>query len=336
MISDSLGRSVLESLRSSWISAAVSCAARLEIADVLASAPLTIHDLSCITATHEEACGRLVRALSTIGLFHIRQDGKVALTDKGRLLTRRHPRSLYHVALLYGHWFQRAWTDIESSLRDGANAFERVYGMGMFEKASIDPDFAQAFHGAMSELSLYHADAFREYVDFGSSQHVVDVGGGEGVFLRDLLESHAHLTGTLIEVPEVIQRAEKALGELPVRGRLQLVEQDFFKSVPSGGDTYLLKYIIHDWPDKEALQILENVREAMPQNGRLVIFDAIIPDDGQRHFAPFLDLHMLIVLGGRERTEQEFRELLRHSGFLIENIIRTEEVISCIMCRPAH
>ena len=219
--------------------------------------------------------------------------------------------------------------DLYESVRTGEPAFERVFGQGFFEYLADHPADAVVFNTVMNQGSASTIDALLAAYDFSHFERLVDVGGGEGALLRGILAATPKLKGVLFDLPQVVARASEILrGD--VAARCQIVGASFFDSVPEGADAYLLKGVIHDWPDEDALRILSNTRRAIRSDGTLLLIERFV-DSGSRP-AGLIDLLMLVI-GGRERTEAEFRSLLAAADFSLTRVIQTEAE-PLIECHP--
>jgi hypothetical protein len=228
-----------------------------------------------------------------------------------------------------------AFADLDYSVRTGKSALEHRTGKGFFEAYS-DPYYAEAFHRGMSGLSELHSFAVTQSYDFSGYRSLCDVGGGYGHLLGTLLEANPQLSGLLFDTPEVIETARSAPAKEILSQRAELVAGDFFTSVPSGADAYLMKFILHDWDDEHARTILQTVRMAMTAtSARLLVIDAVIPPGNEPSMNKILDLQMLVALSGRERTEEEFRELLASAGLRLNRVIPTPSPLSILEASPA-
>ncbi|MTD15667.1 methyltransferase [Nakamurella sp. YIM 132087] len=286
------------------------------IPDLLHDGPRSVPDLATAAGVDADALRRMLGLLESEGLLTGVAPDRVELTGRGRLLCSDTPGSLKHLCALMDHEAYTCWSGAGHALRTGGAAFDQVYGQPYFDWLAGHPDDATRFHAAQAglvEMRLLPLLA----LDWSATRTVVDVGAGDGVLLHTLLTAQPHLAGIGFDLPEVTAAA-------PVGERTTRVGGSFFDGVPVGGDTYVLAQILHDWPDVDAVRILRRVREAMLRTGspaaRLLVLEQVVPDDTRPHPARLLDLHMLVLLGGRERTERQWRELLSRSGFRVERI----------------
>jgi hypothetical protein len=309
--------------------------ARLGIADLLADGPRDADDLAAETGAHPDALRRVLRASAALGIFHERGDGTFALTGLSRLLQMGAPDSLRSSAIMSGEeWYWRPFGELMHSVVTGGTAFDHVFGKGFFDYLGDHPRAAAAFDNAMTGFTQAHAKAAVEAYDFSGLRRVVDVGGGHGSFLAAILNSSPLATGVLFDQPSVIAGASDGLEAEGVADRCELVAGDMFESVPAGGDAYVLKWIIHDWDDARAIDILKRCREAIDDRGRVVLIERVLAPLGEVSQGTRGDITMMALTGGRERTKAEFMGLLESSGFRLAGVVPTEIELSIIEARP--
>jgi len=313
-----------------WTSQAIYVAAKLGIADLLKDGPRTAHDLAAQTATHEKSLYRLLRALASLGIFAEDDNRRFALTPDAESLRRDVPGSQWATAVMVGEEQYRAWAELLYGIRTGGNAFEKVFQKPLFEFLSDHPDKAAVFDQAMVGIHGRETAAILDAYDFSSFAAVTDIGGGNGSMLSGLLGRYPALHGTLFDLPGVIERARKNIEAAGLANRVHLVAGDFFANVPSGADAYVLRHIIHDWDDAQALRILENVRREMHEDGRLLVIESVIPPGNEPFFGKLLDLAMLVSPGGQERTAEEYHDLYGKAGFRLAHIVPTQAEVSVI------
>ncbi|MFZ0962981.1 MAG: methyltransferase [Terriglobia bacterium] len=309
---------------------AIHVAAKLGIPDLLASGPKTIAELASESRAHPATLDRLLRALSTLEMFALTPDGRFRNTPLTELLRADHPQSQRAAALfLPAGFLWRPLGKMEESVRTGEPAFQRIFGQRFFEYLATHPDDATVFNAVMTQGVAWTTPALLAAYDFSRFDRLVDVGGGEGALLRDILLATPRLRGVLFDLPQVVSRAPEVLtGD--IAARCQIVGGDFFHFVPEGADAYLLKGVIHDWPDEDAARILRNTRHAIRPGGTLLLVEGVV-DSNARPVG--LMALLMLVFGGRERTEGDFRSLLAASGFALTRIIPTE-ASSLLECRP--
>lgn len=305
-----------------FVSQAVYVVAKLDLAEALAEGPKTASELAYERGLHEEAVFRVMRALTDADVFVLNGD-RYALTEVGHCLRSGVPNSMRSAAILFGEEVYRACGDLLETIRTGETAFDRVYGMGHFEYLAEHPDAARTFHEAMTELTTVVVEAVINTYDFSTITKLVDVGGGEGLFLANILAANQHLQGVLFELPPALLRTKALLDRFGVAERCEIISGNFFEAVCSGGDAYLLKSVIHDWDDSDSITILRNSRQAMPVRGLLLVVERVIPEGSEPFFGRLNDIVMLTVSGGRERTGAEYARLLSESGFELSGIYPT-------------
>lgn len=300
-------------------SRAISVAAELGLADLMAEGPLAGEALAAKTRTHGPALHRLLRALVSFGWFDEIEPGCFGLTSLGDRLRTGVPGSLRNFALLFGSeraW--RSWGDLLYSVRTGESAATHLYGMNGFDYFEQHPEQAAVFNAAMAENTLRVGRALVEAYDFTPCRSVVDVGGGNGALLAIVLSAYAGLGGTVFDLPSGCSDARRHLEAAGLMDRSNVIEGDFFKSVPPGADVYILKNVIHDWDDRQNIAILESCRRAMPPDGRLLVVERLMPEtiecSVEDQLVAMMDMNMLVMPGGRERTQREFVSLLDSAG----------------------
>jgi O-methyltransferase/methyltransferase family protein len=327
---------LLHMMTGCWISQALYVAAKLGIADLLQEGPQSCARLAEATQTHAGALYRVLRALASVGVFAEDEMGCFRLTPLADLLRTDAPGSLRAFAIMLGapeHW--RAWEGVLHSVRTGQPAFDHVFGIPLFQYFPTHPEAARIFDDAMTSRSGQENTAILAAYDFAAAHTVVDVGGGQGTLLASILEVHPHARGVLFDLPHVIAPARTHIERAGQAARWECVAGDFFTAVPTGGDCYLLKKVIHDWDDERAQRILTNCRTAMSSAGRLLLMEPLIPPGNEASFNKLLDLLMLVWnAGGRERTEREHQGLLASAGFHLSRVIPTRSGISIIEAVP--
>jgi SAM-dependent methyltransferase len=309
---------------------AIYVVAKLRIPDLLASGPKTIAELASHSGAHAPTLERLLRALSTLEMFASTSDGRFRNTPLSEMLRSDHPQSQREGALfLPGRFLWLPIGELYESVRTGEPAFQRIFGQPFFEYLAAHPADAAVFNSAMTQGIAWTTPALLAAYDFSRFEQLVDVGGGEGALLRDILAATPRLHGVLFDLPQVVARASEILtGD--IAARCQIMGGNFFDSVPEAADAYLLKGVIHDWPDDDAARILRNTRRAIRPDGILLLVEGVV--DSAAHPVGLMELLMLVI-GGRERTEADFRSLLTATGFSLARIISTE-VSSLIECHP--
>jgi ubiquinone/menaquinone biosynthesis C-methylase UbiE len=314
------------------VSQAIAVAAELGIADLLKDGTRTAADIARTANASEDGVYRLLRALASVGLFAETGNRRFRLTQLGRLLRRDSSQALGGYARFTGDQSTWApWGELRHSVRTGEPAFDHVFDMPIFEYFAKMSESAAVFDAAMTSISTLEAKAVVAAYDFSKIDTLVDVAGGHGLMVATVLKANRRMRGVLFDLPHVTAGATPLLQSGGVADRCQVVSGDFFESVPVGGDAYLMKHIIHDWDDERAAQILRNCHRAMHPRGKVLIVDAVIPPGNKAHFGKLLDLEMLVLTPrGRERTQAEFRELLKRSGFRLRRVVATETHLSVV------
>ncbi|WP_030019197.1 methyltransferase [Streptomyces monomycini] len=299
------------------------------IADLLADGPLPAEELAARSGTQAGPLRRVLRLLAMRGLFRAEADGTFSLEEGGQALRTEVPGSRRDAVLLFTDaMYRRSATGLEDTLRTGEPGFEAAYGTPFFAHLAGTPDAGRLFDTAISSLTDGVNEQIAGSYPFPDSGTVVDVAGGRGGLLRAVLDRSPGLTGVLFDRPGTVTSHLLDTGE--PAGRWRTEGGDLFTAVPEGGDLYLLKNILHDWPDEDCLRILGTVRRAMAPGTRLLVIDAVLPADGTPHPAVPLDIVMLMVLHGRERTAAEFEELLSRSGFTVRRVLPTPSLTSIV------
>ncbi|OKI07330.1 SAM-dependent methyltransferase [Streptomyces sp. CB02923] len=299
------------------------------IADLLAEGPRSAGELAVRSGTQAGPLHRVLRLLAARGLFSEGADGTFGLTEGSEALRTDVPGSRRAAVLLFTHaMYRRSAEGLEDTLHTGQPGFEAAYGVPLFEHLAATPDAGRLFDTAMTSLTDGVDEQITGSYPFPDSGTVVDVAGGRGGLLRAVLGRSPGLTGVLFDRPGTV--AAHLLDTAELRGRWRTEGGDLFEAVPEGGDLYLLKNILHDWPDEDCLRILGTVRRAMAPGTRLLVIDAVLPADGTPHPAVALDIVMLMVLRGRERSAAEFEDLLTRSGFRVRRIVPTPSLTSVI------
>jgi hypothetical protein len=312
------------------ISQSIYVVAKLGIPDLLTEGPRSSEDLAAMTDTHAPSLYRLLRSLASIGLFIEREDRKFKLGPLGSYLQSKSSGSLRGAAIMFGEkWHRESWTHLMYSIKTGKPAFNSVYGMGVFEYLSKNPEAGEIFNNAMTDFSSSLRPLLEAY-DFSTFPTLIDVGGGHGSLIELILKVNPDVKGIVYDQPSVIEGTKKHMKNVGLEDRCTCIEGNFFDSVPSGGDAYIMKHIIHDWSDEETITILKNCRQAISQNGKLLLVEAVLPQGNDPHPAKFLDLEMLVMTTGRERTDSEFEDLFKEAGFKLTRIIPTSAAVSII------
>jgi hypothetical protein len=316
------------------VASALQVVVRLAIPDLLAKGPRNAADLAKETSTQTDALYRVLRALASIGLFEEDGQGRFALTLAGQMLRADVPGSMRPMALWITSPFHfRAYAELMHSVRTGQPAAEKAVGVPVFEYFQRDPELSEIFNNAMTAFSGPAVAAALKAYDFGRIGTLVDVAGGHGAVLGSIVKSHPGMRGILFDLEHVVAGAGPLLAAIGVADRVKVEHGDFFKAVPKG-DAYVMKHIIHDWDDERAALILRNIAAAMGDaRGRVILLESVIPTGNAPHLGKIMDLEMLALPGGRERTEAEFRALFARAGFELTRVVATESPLSVVEAR---
>ncbi|MEU7055851.1 methyltransferase [Streptomyces sp. NPDC046197] len=306
-------RELLGVLTGSWTAQALYAVTALGVPDVLAGGHRSAAEIADSCAADADTMHRVLRALASVGLFEQRGEDVFGLTSASTLLRSDVPRSLRDTALMLGEEVHRSLGGLVDALRSGTPAFDHVHGKPMYAYLEEHPDVARTFNAALGSRAAVPA-AWAQ-VDLGGVETVVDVGGGNGNLLAEVLAERPGLRGVLLELPEAVAQARTRFAGAGLADRVTLAEGSFFDRVPAGGDLYVLSRCLHNWSDERALDILRTVRAALPAGGRLVILEKIIPSGPGPSPAKLYDLLMLTMVEGRNRTEAEYRALAEKAGF---------------------
>jgi SAM-dependent methyltransferase len=314
------------------VSQALRVAADLGIADRLAAGERSVDDLATETGSHAGALYRVMRLLAAEGVFRETDGRRFVLTETGEALrSDRRSSSLDMIRMLNREPYL-AFAQLGHSVRTGLPAFDEVFGKARFDWLADHPDEAALFQSAMVAFNQGSNQAVAHAFDFGPYSRVVDVGGGHGQLLSEILARHPNVSGVLFDLPSGVEAARSgAGGSLP---RTEFVAGSFFEAVPAGADVYVLKKVIHDWNDKQAIAILRNCRDAMVPQGRVLLAETIVPAGNEPDPIKLTDINMLAVTGGLERTEAEYASLLAAAGLRLQRIIPTGQPISVLEAIP--
>jgi hypothetical protein len=329
-------QTVFELATAYTISAAMQVAVRLHVADHLARGPASVDVLAPAIGVDSDRLYRVLRALASVGIFEERGAREFASNPAADLL-RSGAGSLRDVALFMTNRLHfDVYAEMLYSVTTGQPAVKKVTGKLVFEAFADGGEDARLFNDAMTSMSIAVAPALLNAYDFGDIGILADVGGGRGALLGSILRDYPHMRGILFDLDHVIVGARELLEQFGVVDRCRAVGGDFFTGVPGGADAYLMKHIVHDWDDEQALTILGNVRAVLAGRplGRLLLMEMIVPEGPHPDLAKLIDLEMMLMPGGRERTETEFEDLLARAGFELTRIVRTESPLSVIEARP--
>ena len=325
---------LLQIISGFWISRAVCIVAKLGLADLMKSGPKSAEQLAAATNTHAPSLFRILRALASVGFLNY-NGTEFSLTPVSELVATDTKGSLrwFTISELGQEHFP-AWGNLMHSVKTGEIAFDNFFGMDIWTYFQKNPEDAALFNDSMTGVTAALNEAISSVYDYSVFKKIVDVGGGHGGLITSILKANPHLKGLLFDSPQVISGAREKIAASGLGDRCEVVEGDFFKSVPAGGDAYILKWIIHDWNDELSMKILKNCRNQLGLNGKLLLIDCVVPETNEPHFSKFIDLNMLVMTGGKERTEKEFRDLLESSGLRLLRVIPTGMPHSIVEAEP--
>jgi hypothetical protein len=302
----------------------VAAAARFELADLIGDGERTAAELAERTGTHPDAMGRLLRAMASLTLLTEVAPGAFRLAPAGALLRTDRPDSMHAFTRMFTDAaLVRPWLRLEESVRTGQRVFDDEFGTDFFAYLDTRPELSALFNASMSQGTRLTAAQLPAAYDFSRFDTVVDVGGGDGTLIAAILRAHPGLRGILFDTTAGHAQAEATLRRTEVTDRCEVRSGDFFAAVPKGGDLYLIKSVVHDWDDQQAGTILGHVREVVPDHGRLLIIEPVLPetvDDSMPAVMYLSDLNMMVNLGGRERTRTDFEQLCHRAGFTLTSI----------------
>ncbi len=328
-------RQLLDMVDGYQVSQALHVAATLKVSDILASGPLDATDLAEVTGTHGPTLVRLMRALQSVGVYACDDEGRYANTALGAQLRSDVPGSLRGWAAYVGRpYYRQAWTGLLNSVRTGDNAFAAVHGASVWEYRQQHPEEQVVFDGAMTATAGVVAEAVVGSYDFARFGTVADIGGGAGTLIATILERHPTVHGVLFDQPDVAAGAEPVLRAAGIKDRCQVVGGSFFDAVPKDADAYLLKAIIHDWLDGQAIEILRTCRRAMRGDATLLLVEHLVGEGPDPAHTAFSDLNMLVSPGGQERTLEQYAALLAAAGFSVTGTIGTGTPVFVIEAAP--
>jgi SAM-dependent methyltransferase len=322
---------LMQMLSGRWVSQMISVAAKLGIADLLDDGARSSHELAEASGSNPQALYRLLRALASLGIFTEPDPGFFALTPLAKYLQTGVHGSMRAAAMAFGEeWYDRPWGNLLYSVRTGKTGFSHQFGEEGFEYLAHNAEAAKLFNEAMTSLSAMNNPAIVAAYDFSRAACVVDVGGGYGGLLIEVLKTHAAARGLLFDQPSVIEGARPQIQAAGLENVCEVMGGDFFAAIPPGGDIYMMKSVIHDWDDERALKILRNCHRAMKGKSKLLLIEHVIHPSHESMFGKLVDIKMLVMSGGRERTAQEYRGLLAAAGFELTNLIATPTPLSLI------
>jgi hypothetical protein len=329
-----LSQQLLGHISSYWISQVIGVVARLRLADLLASGPLSSDALAPQVGAHADGLYRLMRAGVVAGLFAEVPPRTFTLTPLGACLRSEVPGSMRDMAIMQtapGHWLP--WGDLFTAVRTGRSTANKVLGTNLWEHYEKNPEEAAHFDRAMGSFSSFVATEVARLHDFSPYARVVDVGGSQGVLLAAVLGAYPSCRGILFDLPHVIDGARARVEAEGLGQRMDLVAGNFFEPVIPAAEAYLLKHILHDWDDASSTSILRQIHHAALPGARLIVVEMVMPDGGEPSRMALIDLNMFVIADGRERTAREYEELLTSTGWALERITPSPSGVSLIEAR---
>jgi 2-polyprenyl-3-methyl-5-hydroxy-6-metoxy-1,4-benzoquinol methylase len=330
---------ILDMLLGMMKTRAIHEAVRLNLAELVKDGPKSVTELAQETQTHAASLLRLLRALEGLGLFAEVEAGTYGQTALSHFLRPGVPGSMYDVAGIHGAlWQWRPWEGLSYSLQTGKTAFDEIFGMPLFEYFARHPQEGKGFQQAMAGFSHQVDNPLAQGYDYSAFSSIVDIGGGLGSLLTAILRAHPQLTGVLFDLPSVIAAAREQIAASDIAPRCQLVAGDVFQAreIPQRADAYIMRQIIKDWHDEAVVQILSNCRQAMRPGGKILVAEQVILPGQRMQPAKLIDLQLMVVLSGQERTEAEYRALFEKAGLTLARIVPTHSPYSILECIAAQ
>jgi hypothetical protein len=310
--------------------ACLNIAVRLNIADQLSTGPKSTKALARAAKVNEDALYRVLRALASIGMFEEVRPRTFDNTETSRLLAKGEAGSLREMVLwMTDQFHMRVFGELMHSVETGGPVIEKVWGCHAFEYFEQDKAEGEVFHAAMTSFSSMELPAILDAYDFSGLGTLADVAGGHGFLLTGILQKHSDVRGILIDLPQVVEAAKPRIKSLALAKRCDTASSNIFEAVPAA-DNYVMKHVIHDWDDAKSVQILENCAKAMRGKGKVIVIDMVIAPGNEPHFAKWLDLEMLTMPGGRERTEEDFANLFMRAGLRLSRVVPTQAPVCVI------
>jgi hypothetical protein len=313
-----------------WQGCSVGAAAQLELADLLADGPLHVDALAERTQTHAPSLFRMLRALESTGIFTQVSPGVFANTPASECLRRHLPGSQWawiRITLSADGLGFDGWRALMQALQNGRPGFDQLRGYPVWEYLQTDPQQGTIFNQAMRDFSASMTPAVTASYDWSQFPVIADIGGGIGTQLLSILDANPSCRGILFDQAQ-------AVAEAPQHSRMERIGGDFFDDIPISADAYLMRWVIHDWNDDKAIEILKNVRKAATLDARLLLVEWVIRETAEFDLGKWMDVNMLVMAGGHERTGEEFRDLYHRAGFELERIVLTSSPLSIIIGKP--
>ncbi len=315
-------------------STCLNAVAEFGIPDMLEKGPQNVAKLASAAGVREDLLYRVLRTLSSLGIFRETEARTFALTPLSEQLLTDRPGSMRDaVRFAADPWHTRMYGHVMEVLKTGKTAPEVALGMNCFDAFAADPPEQARFNAAMTSMSANLIPPILEAFDFGGIRTLVDVAGGHGFVLSAILQKYPAMQGILMDLDHVVEGAKPRIQQLGLTSRMKTTSGDFFKEVPKGGDAYIMKFIIHDWDDERAALILRNIRTALQgvSGGKVILLEAVVPPGNEPHMVKMLDIEMMMLPGGKERTQAEYAELFQKTGFVLKQVVPTKGPLSVIV-----
>ncbi|MCX6248996.1 MAG: methyltransferase [Bacteroidetes bacterium] len=314
-----------------WILPAIRVAAELDIAGILEKEPMTIEQLAVRTDSNPGSLSRMMRALSSEGIFKKNKTGQYKNTSLSRVLSDGKGSLRFAMMQHLGSLNWNLFSEFPHTIKTGKSAFSMVYGQKIYDYLSGHPHESELFDRSMTNLSEISIEPVLSAMDFSNYPVIADIGGGEGLLLSSILYQHKSSSGILFDLPEGLTRSGIILNKYGVANRVKVMEGTFFDTAPAGADAYILKNILHNWSDEECLKILKNIVEVLPARGKILILEMVIDEKNHSSFGKLIDLQMMLFMEhGKERTRKEFESLFDQAGLRLNKIIQTVAPIRVI------
>lgn len=326
---------LLEMIQGSMITQAIYTAAKLGIADTLGDTPKTAGEIAQKVGADPDATYRLLRLLASYSIFAEQNDGRFKLTPMAEALRSDAPMTMRGMALLMGHpmhW--EDWSHLMDTVRTGEPSMPRLRGMSAFEYLAANPEYAEVFNNAFGGLSDLETEPIMAAYDFSRFGTIVDVAGGYGGLLAAILKRVSNSRGVLFDDRAAADGGGTIIEQAGVADRCSIKGGSIFGSIPSGADAYILKHILHDWPEPKAVDILKNIRAAMNPDSTLLVMEYVVTAGNGQDISKLVDLWLLLLVGGKERTGAQYGELLEKAGFRLDRVVKTASPLSIMEARP--
>ena len=323
---------IMEMVQGFYVSRAIGLAVKLNISDYLHNGSKSISELALLTNCHEESLYRMMRMLASQGIYIEKKSRVFANNNLSRTMLDKDDTMHYMISHQVNGFNWSMYGELEYVIRTGENAFKKVSGMELFKFLEANPEKNDEYNKAMTNSSVMLGYAILSEYNFKNAKRVIDIGGGHGVLLSLILKKHKHLDGIVFDLPHVVNQANQIFIKFGIENRTEIISGNFFESVPSNADIYLLKSIIHNLTDIQAIELLKKIKSVLPVNGKILVFEPIIESNNGRYsFAKLFDVQMLVgTAGGKERTLDEYKDLFKKSEVKLKRVIPTAAPFSII------